>query len=539
MHEARFRPFASVLFLVAAILAASLPASADDAQDEAIAKFKKYIGNPNPDSRASIVNSLAKIDCAEAVEVLLPCLGDKAWEVRAAALKVLSDYRSDDSVRALEEAVAGRLSGRVRSVAAMALGNIGHPTSVPVLAEASTDRDWEVRRAVAEALGSFRSSPDASRPLRALLGDDEEVIRTMAADSLGKVGDPEAVPDLVGALDDPYWQVQAAAAASLAEIRDERAIEPLIELMRRSGRLQADARDALEKITPMKFGIDPDRWQEWWNRNREGFKPPEQEKAPRPASGGAAGPNLPGEAGGKYARNFTRYYGIPTPSEKILFLLDVSRSMDEAIEIWKPERLGDRTFGSDVKMEIAKEELARTISELGSNVYFNIIVYHTDVDEWKSGLQPATDSSKNSARAFIERQKARGAAPGATKSRGRPGSRGGRSTSKLPDEEGRTNIFGALARAFAISGVGTYDRHYNSAVDTIFLLSDGEPTAGILTKSHEIRAEIARLNKLNRVVIHTINFGKSPAGAGLLRDLANENGGTYVDLVGETSLRRR
>jgi len=532
------------LALLAALALASAGWATPQAdRDEALAKFKKFIGNPNPDSRAAVIGSLAAVDCAEAVEVLLPSLGDDAWEVRAATLKVLSGYRSDEAVTALEGAVVARRTGRIRALGVLALGNIGRPGSVQALLACAADGDWEVRRAAAEALRAYPGDPGASVALRTLLQDKEETIRTTAADSLAKTKDREAIPELLAALDDPLWQVQAAAIDALEAIRDPRAIGPLITVMRRSGRLQEDAQNALETITTMKFGLDADRWETWWARNQEGFQPPEanpKKPAPGPGAvrpGGAApegpkipgrvGPNLPGGAGERYAKKFTRYYGIPTPSEKILFLLDVSRSMAEVIEIEKPERLGDRKFSSNVKMEIAKEELTRTIDDLGSNVYFNILVYHTDVDEWKKGLQPATDGNKTSAKAFIARQTARGLQSGTTRSRGRTGI----GASKL--EEGRTNIFDALARAFAISGVGTYDRHYGTAVDTIFLLSDGEPTAGTLTKPHEIRAEISRLNQLRRVVIHTINFGKSPTGAGLLRQLAEDNGGTYVDLVGE------
>ena len=185
---------------------------------------------------------------------------------------------------------------------------------------------------------------------------------------------------------------------------------------------------------------------------------------------------------------------------------------------------------SGKKIEIAKAELLRTLEGFGSKIHVNVVTYHTTVDVWNKKLVPMSGSNKSRVKGYIEKQKARGTEP--------PKARPGRRTSGGGNEDGRTNLYGAIARAFRVSGIGTYDRHYETAVDTIFLLSDGSPTAGELTSTEDILREIRRLNALRRVVVHTINFGKEPAAAALLQSIARETGGTYVDLVGVSTMGR-
>ncbi len=506
-----------------------------DAETAAIKKFNRYIKDKNDDSRAAVVKSLAAIDSEAAVKALGKSLTDKSWKVQAALLRVFSGYTSDGAVRALEE-LSSRGSSVSRAIVLVSLGKIGRPSSLPALIQAAEDRAWEVRRAAAESLGRYKDDERIASSLLKLLEDSEPVIRTIAADSLGDLGDEEAVPGLIAGLADEKWQVQAAVIKSLGKLRDPRCVQLLIDLMRRPGRLQEDSRSALEAISEFDFGLNPDTWQGWWDRNKDGYVVPEKKQgrksksAPGPgASQKSRSAPAPTQQRTRYGTT-TKYYGIKTPSDRILFILDVSKSMADKVTVLKPELLAGRDVDSEVKMEIAKAELIHTLKGLDSGVRFNVLVFHTVVDRWKKKLQPCTSSNRKSAIDFIAKQKPRGS----ERLKARPGKR-----SSANAEIGRTNTFGVLVEAMAITGMGAIDRHYRTAVDTIFLLSDGEPTAGKITQPPQILREISGKNKLKRVSIHTINFGKSPAGASLLRDLARQNDGKYVDLVGETTMGRR
>jgi uncharacterized protein YegL len=78
---------------------------------------------------------------------------------------------------------------------------------------------------------------------------------------------------------------------------------------------------------------------------------------------------------------------------------------------------------------------------------------------------------------------------------------------------GATNLFDALERA-----------HADPLVDTIYLLTDGAPTAGKLRDPDAIVAEVQRWHRTRRVTIHTIAVGMDGA---LLKRLSALSGGQH------------
>ena len=81
------------------------------------------------------------------------------------------------------------------------------------------------------------------------------------------------------------------------------------------------------------------------------------------------------------------------------------------------------------------------------------------------------------------------------------------------DMVGSTNIFDTLERAFA-----------DQDVDTIYLLTDGDPSAGRIKDVEGIAEEVRRWNRTRQIVIHCIGIGTDSP---LLKRLAAENGGSY------------
>jgi len=140
----------------------------------------------------------------------------------------------------------------VRSYAAEALGNIGDARAVEPLINSLKDNDSDVRESAAEALGNIEWKPptdyqkavylvamrdwqecvkigaDAVEPLIVALKDNDDLVRSYAAEALGNIGDPRAVEPLINVLkDDNKWWVREKAAKALGEIGDA-AIDPLI-----------------------------------------------------------------------------------------------------------------------------------------------------------------------------------------------------------------------------------------------------------------------------------------------------------------------
>ena len=62
-------------------------------------------------------------------------------------------------------------------------------------------------------------------------------------------------------------------------------------------------------------------------------------------------------------------------------------------------------------------------------------------------------------------------------------------------------------------------------MDAIYLLSDGAPNAGKFEEMGDILREIKKLNKTRRVQIHCVSLARD---SDLLKELAEQNGGTYV-----------
>jgi hypothetical protein len=118
---------------------------------------------------------------------------------------------------------------------------------------------------------------------------------------------------------------------------------------------------------------------------------------------------------------------------------------------------------------------------------FNLIPFAGGVSRWlEGGISGSGSASRDEAKAFVQ---------GLT-------------------SEGGTNLYGALREAFG-----------DQEVDTIFVLSDGEPTAGAKQDAWEIRREVELWNEDRGVVIHTIAVG---GGLKILEWLAEDSGGSFT-----------
>ncbi len=171
--------------------------------------------------------------------------------------------------------------------------------------------------------------------------------------------------------------------------------------------------------------------------------------------------------------NTVAYYGIPVLSKRVVFCLDISSSMTGFAEKEKS------------RMDQAKEELAQTLSALDGDVRMNIIFFDDRIQPLGRSLAPI---------------------------RGRLASL--LTVVKQVQPRGSTNIYDTLEYSFQ-----------DPSVDTVFLLSDGEPTDGKYVSIEEILRRIRRANRARQVVIHTISFGRSA----FMQSLAEQNGGRYVE----------
>ncbi len=204
------------------------------------------------------------------------------------------------------------------------------------------------------------------------------------------------------------------------------------------------------------------------------------------------------------------YYGISTTGKNIVFVIDISGSMEgrnegnisDKLRAQAMDRAGSKVgsfiggkMGSFVssgikknttKLASAKRELGPALRGLSPDVKFTIITFSDKADYWEKNLQSSTTSSKTRASAFLERLSATGG----------------------------TAALKGLQAAFSVRGA-----------DTIFFLSDGFPSdAG----SSKILNEVSKLNRSKKIKIHSIGLGDNK-DENFLKSLASENNVNYEE----------
>lgn len=287
----------------------------------------------------------------------------------------------------------------------------------------------------------------------------------------------EAITEgLIRAVGDSQWQVRSAAIFALRKHRNKKAIPALIErLGKEKGRMLGEVRLALRDLTGQDLGDSKESWKSWWKSNKDSFNPSAQ-SAPSES-------NVSRERLGTVLRRGGLYGTVY--STRVVFILDISGSMLEGTEAGK-------------RIDVAKRELIKVIDQLPSKAAFNIIAYNQRVIPWKKTMIKASSSRKSAAAKWIN--------------------------SLTLDPNGLTATYDALEFVYL----------YDKNADTIYLLSDGSPTAGKITGQHQIIQKIKTLNRFRSLQINTIAFmaGGVPgedkqAASQFMKEMAQGNSGKF------------
>jgi HEAT repeat protein len=339
---------------------------------------------------------------------------------------------------------------RVKAEIIRALGLSGDPHAGAALLPMVRETNLLVRVEALEALARLKD-PKAFVVIQVFLRDPQQHVRAAAARALGILGDTLAVGPLEGRLQDESPLVVEAAAGALGRLDDVRAVPSLLDALARvQGKdlRVADAiTQALQAISGKDIQADAELWRAWWLTVKD--RKPFVKAKEKPGSHTVPGPT---------------WYGFPVRSSRVVFVLDVSRSM-----------------GWNGRLESAQKELVQVLEHLPETTRFNLIVFSDRIYTWHDGLSPAKPSRVRRAVAFVRQQ--------------RP-LRG-------------TNTYGALARAFQ-----------DPDADTIFLLSDGHPSTGRITDPELILAQVRDWNRFRRVRIHGVALlrGSPPPAYASLED---------------------
>jgi hypothetical protein len=203
-------------------------------------------------------------------------------------------------------------------------------------------------------------------------------------------------------------------------------------------------------------------------------------------------------------------------SERMIYILDISGSMnsDAPQTLVKAESTigGADPNAKTTKVDVLKRKMISELPKLQPHQFFTIILYNHKVLWWQKELIPANKDNIKKAQDYINHIEATGS----------------------------TNTYAALEAAFNMAGRGSFDKSYESSVDTIVLVSDGMPSTGqyyVKYKSNdkgELRKQtslafldaVLQLNKLRRIRINTIGVPPEPMDD-ILGGLAADHGGTY------------
>jgi HEAT repeat protein len=467
-------------------------------EPKARAAALEILGSPREDMALDLVTTAIRVLAYEPDRAALRAL--LAWAERGTndvfylLVRALRNARDPDVTRAAVDGL--REPGvRTRMFCADLLSWIPDPSILPALLKAAAkEKDPDAASRMVSAIGQqegvpldalvklarrddFAARADVLRVLARVGRDDPSVVQVFAAalesrsaeerilalDVVAKTGDASFAPAILLCLDHEAWQVRLAAVEALRGVRVPDAVLPLIGRLdvEESARVREAIAGTLFNLTGQDLLDSAEAWRAWWKERGASFSVPGKPPVRKADEGGTV----------------ARFYGLPVRTERVCFVLDRSDSMGGV-------HAGDA--GRRTKMEVAVAQLDEALKRLPDRARVNVVLFDTEIESWRKSLVPLTDQNRAALRDFVGKQ----------------------------EPEGLTNIYDALEAALLVGGV-----------DSIFLLSDGAPTAGAYQETNAFLPAVRRLNQTRRIAIHTVAVGHD---SDLLRRLAEENGGRYA-----------
>jgi len=334
------------------------------------------------------------------------------------------------------------------------------------------EKDPSVIAAAVEAISALGGTEAWPERLAELARHAEADVRNAAIREIGRSGDASQLSVLAEALGHEEWSTRLMAARAIEALRVDESVGILCARMtHEDGRMLGELGGILWRLTGQPFGNDAIRWNAWWEKEGNGFAVlTEGELA-----------ELEEREEEHRMRDITSstFFGIRVLSHRVIFIIDISGSMEEPT---RGQFVGEE---GDKRINVAKKEIVKCLESLDVDSLFNIITFANSPLAWEDRVSEWTHVSIAEAKDFVKRQQALGG----------------------------TNLFASLEMAFG-----------DPIVDTIYILSDGEPTVGV-TDPTLIRENVSVWNRNRGVEIHCIAVGSSLE---ILESLAADSGGQYV-----------
>ncbi len=384
---------------------------------------------------------------------------------RAIALRVLADQGS--MIPALRKALHDP-SSKVRKVALASLLQRKDPLVIPVLLAQARKGAVSDRIDALEGLDSLWSTgPSFQKVFQGFLREQATKgpvdVRVFALRLAAERRLSDFSVFLSGLLSSTDWRLKVVACKLAKELRRKASIPLLIHaLAQAKGREKEELQSALHSLTRFFF-LSPLAWKRWWAKAGKDFVlPPKPRKITKAGSKGADATSA-------------RFYGLPVHSLRVAFVLDVSGSMRQV------------SGTGETRMQVAQRELRGVLTRLSRDAKINLIFFDNDVHPFAKHLvRLGKKGIRKKLLDFVQKASPLGA----------------------------TNLSDALARAFS-----------DPQIDTIYILSDGEPTVGAITDPKRLRDQVTRWNRSRFLRLHCISIGRESP---LLREVARRSGGRYL-----------
>ena len=442
---------------------------------------------------AALIRGLDHVGDIKTAELVLSRLGLDSDLIRETVVMLLSKTTAPDVIEWMRASGLTSPDEMTKAHVARVLGNLKYLPARLGLEALLDDAHWLVRANAARALSDI-ADPASAAVLVAKIEDSNPKAWIAKADAMagyGMVTSAATLP-VTKRLDASDWQVRLTACRVLAKMGDKDAIDPLIlRLETEGGRLRREIHAALMAVSHETFGESAQTWRNWWKKQKPSGIPkdlppvnPDDDRYAKPK------PARPDEA---------TYYGKRIFSQSLLFVLDLSLSMDTFIKV-PPEAqkmLGSLISGT--KISVAKQAARACVEKLDARTRFNIVFFSTKVNPWQKSLVVA-GGMKDAAIAAIQ-------------------------NAALEDE---TNIFGALRAAVGLHERSTLTAELDPIPDTIYFLTDGTPTRGEITDPDTILSWMRDVNRFAKVELNVIAMGNMGVDLDFLRKLAVENHGEFI-----------
>lgn len=295
-----------------------------------------------------------------------------------------------------------------------------------------------------------------------------------------------ATDEAVNALDDPDRRVRLAAMEWLQKARPAAAISKLINnIGREAGRPRIVTLQTLKSLTLRDFGFDAAAWKNWHDQVGPNFTPP----APEPPKGKGKGKPAPDgqTVGGETKVDGPKYYDFIVSSDRVAFVVDVSGSM--RAKYTAPGASAAGAGGQKTRLEYAAESLRDVIRGLPKGTRITVIIFNSEPLRYKKGapLEASPQVAEEVYKFVI--------GIGASQA---------------------TNVNDSLELVVD-----------DPEIDTVYLLTDGAPSAGHRNLASRITDWVKRATRFSKTEINTIGFDARDKDADFLRDLAEATGGKF------------